>query len=98
MAEFNKFSMYSLGYETIRKIEKDEIDKHIDFLTEENSYEEAKSYLIEHFGEFENDKWIEFPEINKTCYLLITNDRVEFCAQKNHKDYYGKGWLNSKKE
>lgn len=98
MAEFNKFNMYSLGYDSIKKSEKDEIDKHIDFLNNENGYNEVKAYLVEHFGNFENDKWFEFPEINKTCYLLITKDRLEFCAQKNHKDYYGKGWLKIKEE
>ena len=98
MAEFNKFSLYSMGYEAVKKVEKDEIDLHIEHLNKENLYEEAKAYIVSHFGEFDKDKWVEFPEINKTCYLLVTDERVEFCAQKNHQDYYGKGWLKHKEE
>ena len=98
MAEFNKFSLYSMGYEAVKKAEKDEIDLHIEYLNKENSYEEARTYLMEHFGEIEHDKWVEFPEISKTCYLLVTDERVEFCAQKNHQDYYGKGWLKHKEK
>ena len=98
MTEFNKFNLYSLGYENIKKPEKDEIDKHIEYLTEENNYDNAKKYLIEHFGAFDNEKWFEFPNLDKSCYLLINEERVEFCAQKNHKQYYGKGWLKIKEE
>ena len=98
MTEFNKFSLYSMGYEAVKKVEKDVIDLHIEHLNKENCYDEAKAYIMEHFGEVEQGKWVEFPELNKTCYLVVTNEKVEFCAQKNHQDYYGKGWLKHKEE
>ena len=37
MAELNKYGMYQMGYEVFKEREKDEIDKHIDFLNKENS-------------------------------------------------------------
>ena len=45
MAEFNKFNLYSMGFEaaTIKKV--DEIDKHIDFLKFQDDYDEVRSYL-----------------------------------------------------
>ena len=76
--------------------EVDEVDKHVDFLKNENDYEKVQSYLREHFGTFENDKWFEFDDIHKTCYLLFDGDKIEFCAQKNHQDYFSKGWIKIK--
>lgn len=98
MAEFNKFNLYSMGFEaaTIKKV--DEIDKHIDFLKFQDDYDEVRSYLVEHFGNIENDKWFEYPELGKSLYLVISDEKLEFCAQKNHKDYYGKGWRKIKEE
>lgn len=93
MAEFNKYSFYSLGYETANAVSKDKLDKHIDFLKGEDNYDDVRAYLIEHFEEAENGKWFEYPELNKQCYLVVSENKIEFCVEKNHKQYYGKGWL-----
>ncbi|MBQ7763731.1 hypothetical protein IJ384_00030 [bacterium] len=99
MAEFNKFSMYSLVNGATEMPKQDELDKHIDFLKGENDYDEVRNYLLEHFGDVPDEsKWVDFPELNKQCYLVVSSERVEFCVEKNHKQYYGKGWLKINKQ
>ena len=98
MSEFNKFSLYSLNYESFQRKEKDQVDKHIEFLNKEDDFEKVQSYLQEHFGDFNNGKWFEFEDIHKSCYLLVKDGKIEFCAQKNHQDYFGKGWIKIKEE
>ena len=96
MSELNKFSLYSLSYKGYQNTKKDHIDRHIEFLKLEDDYEKVQSYLVEHFGDFSNGKWFEFEDIHKSCYLLAQDEKIEFCAQKNHRDYFGKGWLKTK--
>lgn len=98
MSEFNKFSLYSLNYESSQIREKDHVDKHIEFLKLEDDYEKVQAYLQEHFGIFEDEKWFDYDDIHKSCYLLFQDGKIEFCAQKNHKDYFGKGWLKIQKD
>lgn len=99
MVELNKYGFYSLNCGILKEQETDKVDKCIDFLKLEDDYEKVQSYLREHFGTFESDdKWFEFEDINKTCYLSVKDNKIEFCAQKNHKDYFGKGWIKIKKD
>ena len=98
MSEFNKFSLYSMNYGATLEKEKDQVDKHIDYLKTEDNYEKVLSYLQTHFGKFENAKWFDFEDINKSCYLLIEDGKIEFCSLKNHKQYYGKGWIKIKND
>lgn len=98
MTEFNKFSMYSRGFETLTGSEVDTIDRHIDFLKQKDNYDEVKKYLSANFGYFEGGKWFEYPDLHKSLYIFMDDNKLEFCAQKNHKDYYGKGWIKYKEE
>ena len=99
MAEFNRFSLYSLGYGTMETPKQDVLDKHIDFLKGINDYDEVRNYILEHFGDVKDESmWVDFPELNKQCYLVVSDERVEFCVEKNHKQYYGKGWLKISKD
>ena len=98
MVELNKYGMYQMGYEVFKEREKDEIDKHIEFLNKENSLEMVRCYIVEHFGTFEGGKWFEFPDLEKDVYIVLTEEKIEFCAEKRHKQYYGKGWLKLKRD
>ena len=93
MSEFNKFSLYSMNYGATLEKEKDQVDKHIEFLKLEDDYEKVQAYLQDHFGDLSNEKWVEFEDIHKSCYLSAKDCKIEFCAQKNHRDYFGKGWI-----
>lgn len=91
MAELNKYSLYAGGAMQIR--EQDKVDKFISDLKEMNEYEEVCTYLEEHFGENQKSGIIEFPELNKQISIVYKDNAVEFCAAKNRKQYFGKGWL-----
>lgn len=92
MTAFNQYNLYS--YNNSRSlIQKDEVDKHIEFFEDCNEYSEVRNYIIKHFGEIDGEHWINFDEYNKECYLKFNDERIEFCSLKNHKQYYGKGWL-----
>ena len=93
MSEFNRFSLYSLTQNSSPVVSKDFLDKHIDYLKNEDNYDEVRDYLMKYFEEAEDGKWFEYPELNKQCYLILSDNRIEFCVEKNHKQYYGKGWL-----
>lgn len=95
MSEFSKFDIYSLNTQMFKSSVKDDVDIYVDFLSQEDDFEAVKSYLLEHFENVDNN-WFEYDKINKTCYVSIKEDRIEFCAQKNHQDYFGKGWLKVK--
>lgn len=71
----------------------DEVDIHIQFLKTCDEYDEVKEYLLEHFGDINGERWVDFTQYNKECYLKMEDNRIEFCSLKNHKQYYGKGWL-----
>lgn len=93
MAEFNKFNLYSYNCGNINIRQKDEVDKHIEFFDSCNDYAEVKDYILEHFGDINEEKWINFDSCQKECYFKFNDERIEFCSLKNHKQYYGKGWL-----
>ena len=95
MAQLNPYDlMYRRQTETQPK-EKDEIDKHIDFFNSCDGLKDAKEYILEHF-ELSANGWISYPELNKELYIIIEENKVEFCALKNHTQYYGKGWIARK--
>ena len=96
MSEFNKFSLYTLNYGSAQLREKDEVEMHIEFLRDCDEYEEVKSYLQNHFGEIDGERWVDFKSCHKECYLKVDDTKIEFCSLKNHKQYYGKGWIKIK--
>lgn len=92
MATLNQYSLYSYNNGG-NILQKDEVDKHIEFFKDCNDYEKVKSYILEHFGEVNGEQWINYDNYNKECYLKFNDERIEFCSLKNHEQYYGKGWL-----
>ena len=93
MALLNNSNFYAYSYGNGLTSKKDEVDTYIDFLKGCNDYDEVKNYLIEHFGETSGQRFINFDECNKTCYINFEDNKIEFCSLKNHKQYYGKGWM-----
>lgn len=90
--QFNTFNLYSMnsGMNNIRS--KDEIDTCIDSLVKMNEYNEVKEFLSEKFGNIENEKWFEYSDLKKAVYIKNDDNVIEFCALKNEKQYFGKGW------
>ena len=43
-----------------------------------NVYEDIKTYLTEHFGDFNGEKWVKYPELRKELFLRLDDDRIEF--------------------
>lgn len=97
MAEINPYDLMYKNQLTSTPKEKDIIDKHIEFLNSCNYLHEAKDYIMNNFT-LSEDGYIQFPELNKEVYIHIDDAKVEFCALKNHKQYFGKGWLPRKKD
>lgn len=95
MVQINPYDlMYKQQNETQPK-KQDKIDKHIEFLNGCDNLEEAKEYILANIELSENG-WVNFPELNKDLYIVIEDNKVEFCALKNKEQYYGKGWLARK--
>ena len=92
MAEFNKYSMYGLGFQGAEMSQKDKVDRMVDEIIDMNMYNEVKDFVKENFGDIQGGKWFEYPELNKSVYVLNESEKIEICMLKNHKQYYGKGW------
>lgn len=93
MATLNYGNLYAASCSGTQFSKLDDVDVHIQFLKTCDEYDEVKEYLMEHFGDINGERWIDFAEYNKECYLKMEDNRIEFCSLKNHKQYYGKGWL-----
>ena len=93
MAELNKFQYYSYTQNSGVQQRNDEVDKHVEYLNSMDEYDDVKNYLRTHFGEIYGEQWVDFDSCHKECYLKIEDSRIEFCCLKNHKQYYGKGWI-----
>lgn len=98
MTQLNKYGLYNIGNEQSFEKKTDIIDEYIKFFEDCNSFNEVRDYISSSFGSFEGDKWIEYPDLNKKLYILVQEDRLEFCALKNDIQYYGKGWIIRKEE
>ena len=97
--EFNKYSMYSIGTQYSSVSKTDEVDDYIAELRDLDEYEDAKKFVQDHFGTVEGVKFFEFPELSKSVSVVLDEEKVEICALKNNRQYYGKGWkLISKNE
>ena len=93
MAEFNQYSLYSMTGDT-RLIQKDdEVDVLVKKLIEIDEYDDVKKIVLENFGDIEREKLIEYSNINKQLNILITDEKIEICAAKQWKQYFGKGWV-----
>ena len=93
MATLNQYNLYAYNMNAMNFPQKDEVDKHIDFFKTCDDFSEVRDYVLEHFGEIDNEKWVDFAEYHKECYLKFNDECIEFCSLRNHKQYYGKGWL-----
>ena len=98
MAELNKFQFYSYNGNSSLQKQKDEVDQHVEFLNSCDNYDEVRNYLVSHFGDIKGERWVEIDSCKKECYLNFEDSKIEFCCLKNHKQYYGKGWLKLNKE
>lgn len=93
MATLYQGQLYACGYGATPIVNLDDVDAHIQFLKNCDDYNEVREYLTEHFGNINGEHWIGFDKYDKECYLKLEENRIEFCSLKNHKQYYGKGWL-----
>ena len=70
----------------------DEVDNYINQIKDFEEYNENKDFIREHFGNIHGEKQQEYKDLGKQIYLLVEDDRIEFCAIKNNFQYFGKGW------
>lgn len=91
--QFNKYNMYSYNAGMAQVQRLDEVDICKQDLLRMTEYEDVKNFLTRKFGEFEGQKWVEYPDLNKHVYLYIDDKKVEFCALKNEEQYFGRGWV-----
>ena len=90
--QFNQYSLYSLNFQNNISNHMDEVDVCIQEVRDMTLYEDIKSYLTEHFGNFSGEKWVEYPELHKDLFLRLDKDKIEVCALKNDNQYFGRGW------
>lgn len=96
MTELNQFMLYSRN--TGVSHEDDEIDNYVNDLRKIDEYDEVLKFIQEHFGEVESGKIYDYPELNKQICINLKEDAIEFCAAKNRKQFFGKGWKIINKE
>ena len=90
--QFNQFNLYSMNAGGFNTAQTDFVDSCMQELRTMNEYDEVKNYLTDKFGELDGEKWLEYPELKKSVYIVVDNEKVEFCALKNERQYFGKGW------
>ena len=90
--EFNQFNMYAYNAGISQAQKLDEVDECKQDLMRMTEYEDVKNFLQRKFGEFEGKKWVTYKELNKHVYLYKDDEKVEFCALKDNKQYWGRGW------
>lgn len=92
MMQFNQYNLYSYNANIAQSSILDEVDNCKQELLRITEYDAVKDFLTTKFGKFEGEKWVEYPDISKYVYLYIDEEKVEFCAIKDNKQYWGRGW------
>jgi len=90
MAEFNMYNLYQANYNVV-PID-DTVDTYIKDLIKIDEFEEVKKYVAENFGKINDEKLFEYQDIDKQINILINEEKIEICAAKKFKQYWGKGW------
>jgi hypothetical protein len=93
MTTLSGFSLYQLGCTSQLSSKKDKVDSMVDEILDINRIVEIKDFISEHFGDVEGTKWFNYPELEKSVYVLNEDKRVEICMLFKNKQYYGKGWV-----
>ena len=90
--QLNQFSIYGYNCTSESQI-LDEVDAFKQDLMRMTEYDDVKNFLISKYGEFEGEKWVTYPKLNKHVYLYLDKEAVKFCALENKKQYWGRGWF-----
>ena len=90
--QFNQFNLYSYNANIAQINTLDEVDNCKQELLRITEYDAVKDFLTQKFGNFSGQKWINYPELSKQVYLYLDEEKVEFCALKDKKQYWGRGW------
>ena len=87
--QFNNYALYSMnsGVSIV-----DKVDGFIHDLQLLNQYEDVVNYLNDKFGDIDNEKVIDYPDLKKQIEIVFKENAVEFFAAKDWKQYFGKGW------
>ena len=95
----NQYDLYSYNMGMNDNFPKtDEVDGYINQIKNFEEYSEIKDFINEHFGDIHGEKWQEYDDLGKRIFMLVEDDRIEFCALKNNVQYFGKGWKLLNKE
>ena len=92
MATLNQYNLYSMNVGNTDFVRSDKVDKYLNELRRINDFEEVSDFVVENFGKIENVALLDFPELGKQMSIVVNEDKIEICAAKNSKQYYGKGW------
>ena len=93
MPDFNQFSTYGLSFQGAGMSQKDKVDTIVDEIIDMDMFDDVQAFVKNYFGDVEGAQWFEYPELNKSVYVLNESEKIEICMLKNHKQYYGKGWI-----
>lgn len=70
----------------------DEVDSIIRIIDPMKDYNDVKNYIDEKFGDFDDIKIIDYPEIGKKIGLEKQENMIALCAGVGDVEYYGKCW------
>ena len=90
--EFNQYNMYAYAAEQSRSSALDEVDEFRQNLLRMTEYDDVRNFITNKYGEFEGKKWIKYPKLHKKVYLYLDDEKIEFCALKDKKQYWGRRW------
>lgn len=91
MQEFNQFQLYSLNCGVEYK-KNDVVDDYIDEVRGLYEYDDVKKFVEENFGDISGVKLIDYPDLSKKISIVKDEEKIEICAVKNGRQYFGQGW------
>ena len=91
MTELNKFNLYNFNNNYSELYKQDEVDIILEKFKPMQEIDEVRSLVEETFKISNGVEWFEYPN-NKRISVVIDKEKIEICAIKNNKQFYGKGW------
>ena len=87
-----QFRLYSMNAGMAVRPLQDIVDGYMQELIDIDEFDSVKDFVSDKFGDINGEKWLDYPDLHKEVYLLVEDCKIEFCALKNEKQYFGKGW------
>ena len=91
MAQLNIYSLYSMNSNQKELLKEDEVDLILEKFKSIQELDEVRAIVEETFHIKEGIQWFDYSN-DKKVSVVIDEEKIEICALKNDKQYYGKGW------